>query len=343
MKPNVFLVATIEGIKLEGDFDASDEIDKYHYLTNEPSVIAERLESAPSGFRKSFGETNYNSLLNFDAAVFCRIDVETDSLLNKLLEKLPPHSLVEAFHYRLIAFVQFLWLVKDSDVYIRHVLCITPKSVKFFNSITSFTSHKGEIESVTFSRDEIKKAMSVLDNYRTKVENEKLLNPKELKRTGGFPTAFSADQSRLAKALLVLQVVRESKDLALKISHYCACFEILFLTKTEDGGITHLLAERMAFFLSSSYKDRTAVYEDVREAYRIRCGIFHGRFLGPERQEQLERISGRCDDFLRETLRRILTSKEFADLFADKEKPFNNYFRDLMFGAFPSAVGATSL
>jgi hypothetical protein len=343
MKTNVFLVATIEGIKLKGDFDASDKIDKYHYLTNEPTVIAERLETAPQGFRKNFGEQNYKSFLNFDAAVFFRIDVASDDALNKLLEKLPPHSLSEAFHYRLIAFIQFLWLVKDSDAYIRNLLCITPKSVKFFNSLTSFTSHKGETESVTFRREEVKEATGILNNYRTKMENEKLLNPEELKRTGGFPTAFTANSTRIAKALLMLQLVRESKDLALKIAHYCACFEILFLTKTEDGGITHLLAERMAFFIASSYKERAAVYEDVREAYRIRCGIFHGRFLKPKRQGQLERISSRCDDFLRATLRRILTSKEFADHFADKDEPFDNYFRDLMFGAFPSAVGATSL
>jgi hypothetical protein len=30
MKPNVFLVATIEGIKPEGDFDNTDQIDEYH-------------------------------------------------------------------------------------------------------------------------------------------------------------------------------------------------------------------------------------------------------------------------------------------------------------------------
>ena len=342
MKPNIFLVATIEGIKAEGDFDASDQIDKFHYFTNEPSEIAKRLETAPLGFRKNLGEINYNSLLKFDSAVFFRID-GTDSVLDKLLEKLPPDSLVEAFQNRLIAFVQFLWLVKDSDAFIRNVLCITPKSARIYNSITCFTSHKGETESVIFSRDEIKKAMSVLDNYRTRVENEKLLKPAELERTGGFPTVFRADRSRLDRALTMLQAVRGSTDLALKIANYCACFEILFLTKTEDGGITHALAERMAFFLSSSYAERVAVYEDVREAYRIRCGIFHGKFLKPKRQEQLERISSRCDDFLRETLRRILTSKEFADHFADKDDSFDNYFKDLMFGAFPSAVGATSL
>jgi hypothetical protein len=36
-------------------------------------------------------------------------------------------------------------------------------------------------------------------------------------------------------------------------------------------------------------------------------------------------------------------SDQIADHFADKDEPFDNYFKDLMFGAFPSAVGAASL
>jgi hypothetical protein len=310
------------------------------YFTNKPSIIAERIESIPQAFRKQIGENNYNLLLNFDAAVFFGCNVEDADKFDKIHLR----SLTEAFHNRLVAFIQFLWLIKDSDARIRNLHCITPKIVASSNDcLTDFTSHKGETEPVRFGRVEIKEAMGILDNYRVKVKSEKLLKPEELKRAGGFPTVFDANSTRVAKALLMLQLVRASKDLALKIAHYCACFEILFLTKTEDGGIIHLLAERMAFFIASSYKERAAVYEDLREAYRIRCGIFHGRFLKPKRQEQLERISSRCDDFLRATLQRILTSKEFADHFADKDEAFDNYFRDLMFGAFPSAVGATSL
>jgi Apea-like HEPN len=343
MKTKLLLFATIGGIEPEGDFDASDQIDKYHFFTNDPNVLTELLEGIPQGFQKQIGEHSLKLISNSKASVFLAMPFENESELNKFLEQISPDSMVQAFQARLISFINFLWLVKDSDVYIRNLYFVTPKRLKFANSLNYFTSCRGEAAPVTFNRDEIKQAITLLNNYRDTVKKQKLLNPEEVKRTSGLPSSFIANKSRVARTLITLQVVRESKDLALKIAHYCSCFEILFLTKTEDGGITHLLAERMAFFLASSSQERIAVYEDVREAYRIRCGIFHGKFLTPKRQEKLERISSRCDEFLRETIRRILTSREFADHFADKDEAFDNYFRDLIFGTFPSAVGATSL
>jgi hypothetical protein len=132
----------------------------------------------------------------------------------------------------------------------------------------------------------------------------------------------------------MLQVVRQTEDIGLKIAHYGSCFEILFNSPSDQEGISHKLAERMAFFLFSSADERVTAYEDIREAYRVRCEIFHGRFLGSDRQARLERISRRCDELLRETLCRILKSPEFAALFADKPKEFDQHFRDLIFGAY---------
>jgi hypothetical protein len=134
----------------------------------------------------------------------------------------------------------------------------------------------------------------------------------------GFPSVFSADQSRLSKGLLMLQAGRQSEDMALKIAHYCACFEILFNSSSGTGEIAHQLAERMAFFLSTSANERVAIYDDVKNAYNVRCEIFHGKFLKPKRQQSVEQTCVTCDDLLRKILHRILTSREFADLFYRK-------------------------
>ena len=52
MKPKLLLLATIDGIKAEGDYDESDQTDRYHFFSNNPSFVAEQIAGETENFRK---------------------------------------------------------------------------------------------------------------------------------------------------------------------------------------------------------------------------------------------------------------------------------------------------
>ena len=333
-EPKILLLATIDGIKAEGNYDESDQIDQYYFFSNDPAFVAEQIADETENVRKQIGEFNFQSILRSRATVFLQQPFTDLHVLSKFLGKHPVASLLQAFRSRLLPFVHFLWLVKDSSASVGNIYCIFPHSVAEGDPNIFCLGCKGNMAPVTFQREEIKSAVNTMASYRTSLKAQKFSTPNALKFTDTFTSEFSADKSRLSKALLMLQVVRQTEDIGLKIAHYCSCFEILFNSPDDMEGISHKLAERMTFFLSSSVNERVNLYEAVREAYRVRCEVFHGKFLKPGRQAQLEQICVKCDELLRETLCRILKSPEFAALFTDKPEKFDRHFRDLIFRAY---------
>lgn len=334
MKPKILLLATIDGIIAEGDFDQPDQIYEFLAFSNNPHFVVEQMTDKKEHFLKSCGEINFKLILGSNAIVFFQITFQDIQVLNAFLKESHPTVLMEAFGNRLKTFVEFLWLVKDSCASVGNIYCIFHHGVATCNPNNYCSSCKGDIKSVTFQRSEIKSAITLFGKYRTSLKTQKLPTQHGLKLTDDFPSVFSNSKSRLSKTLLMLQVVRKTEDIGLKIAHYCSCFEILFNSPTDTEGIAHKLAERISFFLFTSSVERVTAYDVIREAYRVRCEIFHGKFVGPKRQEILEQTSIKCDDLLRKILNRILESAENAALFSDKGDVFDQHFKDLILGTY---------
>ena len=334
MKPNILLLATIDGIKAEGDFGQPDQIDQFLAFSNDPHFVVEQMADKKDHFLKSCGKINFDLILESKAIVFFQFTFQDIQGLNAFLKEYKPTVLMEAFGNRLKTFVEFLWLVKDSCASVGNIYCIFHHGVAICDPNNYCSSCKGDIKPVTFQSSEIKSAITLLGKHRTSLKTQKPPTPHGLKLTDDFPSAFSNSKSRLSKALLMLQVVRQAEDIGLKIAHYCSCFEILFNSPSDTEGIAHKLAERISFFLFASSAERVTAYDDIREAYRVRCEIFHGKFLGSKRQVVLDQISIKCDELLRKILNKILDSTENAALFSDKGDEFDQHFKDLILGTY---------
>jgi hypothetical protein len=232
-------------------------------------------------------------------------------------------------------------LVKDSCGSVGNIYCFLDKLAITENIPTSvYSDCHGGISPVTFSRNEIRSAIGMLARCRSSQAKGQEQASTDLKAASGLKTAFTKNKSRLAKTLLMLQAVRQSEDRALKIAHYCSCFEILFGSASDKEAISHKIAERIAVFLGgSSLKERVAVFEDIRDAYGVRCAVFHGTFLKPASESKWGDLCVRCDDLLRATLRRILESTEYAAIFEADPEEFDEYFRDYIFGAYQARIG----
>jgi hypothetical protein len=330
MNSTIQLLTVIDGITVEGDYDASDHIAPFLYFSNDPGVVADLVADETESFRRQFGEINFKKVKESKATVFLQMPCP-DSLPANSIDQL-----MRNFRKMASAFTMFLWVVKDSSASVGSIYFMLNKLACIVENPSSLSSNcKGLVAPVTLQRDDIKSAIGLLQRYGLlQTKGHKPSPFGTVKRPRELRSAFLRDKSRLSKALLMLSVVRQCEDMALKIAHYCSCFEILFSSASDKEAISHKIAERIAVFLNGSANERVAVYEDIRDAYGVRCDVFHGAFLKSARESELERLCVRCDTLLRATLRRILESPEHAALFEDKVDKFDQYFRDCIFGAY---------
>ncbi len=120
-----------------------------------------------------------------------------------------------------------------------------------------------------------------------------------------------------------LQVAIYTRDLAMRIAHYCTCFEALFSNdKTE---LSHKLSERVAYYISETPEERLDVYKALKSAYAIRSTVVHGGALNAKAESSLISLSVSCDSYLRRVFKYVESGQK-ADIFSMDGEEFENYF-----------------
>lgn len=96
------------------------------------------------------------------------------------------------------------------------------------------------------------------------------------------------------------------------------CLEALFGPK-DSQGVTERMAQRMAAFLSDSEQDIEALKRKVKESYRWRSKIIHGRRQKAIPEDTWQALDEEADDFILWSLRKILLDNNLISTFTGED------------------------
>lgn len=231
----------------------------------------------------------------------------------------PDHAreirLAFTFHVDLLFLA--MWLVKDhsasaSTLYMRVEKGegIIPFSARERQVTTFTTSGCEHIESI-FTRIELDQALAYVEKIHSVLPKVGINEPIP------HQTGANAD-ARITRVLYFLQSGRRENDIAIKIAFYAICFESLF--STDMAGVAHRVAERAATFITKSGSDRQRAYRDVHHLYDARSRVVHGSTIGKKKMAvpTLIEVAKRCDEHLRQCIRRILNDDTVRPYFINK-------------------------
>ncbi|MFE4571020.1 hypothetical protein [Paenibacillus chitinolyticus] len=222
-------------------------------------------------------------------------------------------------------FLTDLWQVKDNGIYIRDGFLIAYDNQiedgrTFKASLTeTFSTSSGTRDLITFSKNEIQKAVQTFEPF--------ILEELSEENFGGKNPSFNhfyknKGPQRMHKANYFTLAARNNIAPPMKILMYCTALECLFSTaKTE---INHRIAERVAFMLGRSVEEKKDLFTFIKKAYDLRSTIVHGSSLKGN-EEYIAQISIRLDEILRQFL---LGSH---DVFTKSDSEIDDFFVDLLF------------
>lgn len=229
-------------------------------------------------------------------------------------------------------YLHALWLIRDNAVCFEtgFLRIANPNGATFItgNHISSTCiSSAGERSAVSFSRQELQQAASILRNSIHPLIQGKsaalnslgadLLQPQLLAK---------AELSRPLRAWGLLDEARATNDLGIRIVWYCTILECLFSTDTQD--LAHKVAQRVALFLRDTLSERKAVFQIVKQAYSVRSATVHGDTLGSKKERGIMPLSREIDGIVREVLCRILTNPEHLKVFQSDKSQLDEFFLD---------------
>ena len=97
--------------------------------------------------------------------------------------------------------------------------------------------------------------------------------------------------------------------------------------------MAHKLAERVAFFVGEAPSERSAIFKGIKAAYNIRSKTVHGAKIAKKLAEQAPATAGTCDELLRKTLGKILTTPGLPEVFAAPSHDLEEYLANLVLGS----------
>ncbi|KYG80731.1 HEPN domain-containing protein [Roseivirga echinicomitans] len=224
-----------------------------------------------------------------------------------------------------VLFCQALWLLKDNSIRteLGHLIYTTQDgNILHSNYLSSlFNNALAQSATTEFKIGELEKA----------VHYYKLLYKISYIELSPI-TNLRKDTSRITRAYFFLQAARASNDLGTKISQYCTAFECLFSTSNSE--LKHRLSETVALFLGGN--NPLEQYKNMQLAYDLRSSIVHGSHVSTKYSKNnfqlLKETALNCDEYFRQSLKRILDDEAIFELFTNgKSEELNSFFLNLVF------------
>jgi hypothetical protein len=181
------------------------------------------------------------------------------------------------------------------------------------------TNSEGRFDTIVFTKKELEEFI----DFHHKIET--YLYEKE---SGSLSFMLGKKFSRIGRALQFAKQAREARNLAYKISNYCAAFETLFTTDNME--ISHKLSERASYFLSNEL-NKLDTYQTIKKAYTTRSKLTHGASIDNKMISELPIISNKTDEILRKSITKILNDEALIDLFDSNNERIDKYFTKIIF------------
>lgn len=310
------MIAKLEHVQVKDVLNSGFKIYSNIKISNGRGIINKYFSD--TSFISSIGNIEYDNLMN---STYIYAIGDTD-------EELETHHERVLFLDKLLEIGRMLchatWLYKDNSIAIDKGFLYTPNQLATTSNSwhSSILNYKGEYQHIELSKkvmvDHMKKLEVLnLDYCYYKHEN---LN-------------IDIGSSRLSRSFLYLCAARSQYLLPMKITLYITALEALF--SNDKSEISHKIAERIAFYLSGTYKERLKIYRLIKDGYSIRSASVHGSKL-PKKfrgKEKIEDKTEELDELMRVLYNKIFSSENEHEKFYDNnDKEFNEFIEMLVLG-----------
>lgn len=251
---------------------------------------------------------------------------------------LPNPAHVNYYESLINTFISQLWRIRDNSIFLHNIYYIgidnpdVDRSKLMFNHYLS----NGSMNPTEFDIKDIDNTVNLLGEFsgfliEKDITNLSLENTESVQVSDLKQLFEHNDLKRIERSLMFINQARQTNDLPMKITNYCAFLECLFSTTNTE--ISHQIAERCAFFLEKYLNlEKLEIYDKIKSAYDIRSKYIHGDSLSSKynTKEKLIPISEYMDQICRNVLNSIL--KNNLKIFNSHEnKVKTNYFKELIF------------
>jgi hypothetical protein len=303
-------VAAVKHLQIMGDLGRGDRIHENTFITNNQTLIADLITKE---YIPIIGVLEWGFIKDAKAVVWGNMTLENNQ---------DPLRLLNAKLYQTQGFLNSIWLFLDNGIDTEMGFLLYEKG-GFPAASSSYINYVpyaavGTSPIISISRE---KLQEIRKFHRERFTDEAF---------GEYPiTKVQKSEGRITRALYLVQGARESKDVGVKIMHYCSALETLFATS--QGELSHQLSERIAHFIDNIPDKRIETYRMMKKAYSLRSKITHGTALSTKDLVDLRNLSIACDDFLRRSFNQIFSNTETYKVFGS-ETQLDNYLIELIFG-----------
>jgi len=305
-----YFITTLRYLELK-DFDSDFmELMPAVNITNRLDVKKDFLTET---VQRLIGQIETHNILESNAFLF--YEYEDDE---KVFEGLSNIQILEIVLHWIDNFLKNSWIYKDNCIICDTAYLFDISNVSSLRLEYKHTPSSGELIPLSLNPKEMKELIQT--NHKV----EEYLYKKE---STGLRFMLEKNFSRIGRSLLFIKQAREARNLAYKVSNYCAALETLFTTDNME--LSHKLAERTAFFLQDHY-GRVDSFSIIKAAYGIRSKLTHGASLDQKLIDKLPEISVKTDMILRTAINKILNSSDLIELFDSDNKRIDEYFMKLI-------------
>lgn len=277
----------------------------------------------------SIGALEQNHLVNFaHAVVYAREKVAVD-------EQQPAESINRLIIDRIGEvqnWLMQLWFVKDNavdpDIAWMAVDYDGQMAVNNNRWTTAFSRADGTAEPTEFSKDELARALAVA----LEPENSGAGKPVALGIPGASDptiTKLSHGSLRYQRFLYYVAGARSTKDVAIKIAHYCSGLEAI--VSSSHAELTHQVSERVAVLIRERGEERLETFRRVKLAYGMRSKAVHGATFRDRDHEKLVEASVHIDQICREVALAFFGNADFRDALEGDDDAFNAFWARKLF------------
>ena len=227
---NAKYVTAVKYLEIAGNLGRGDRIDDNIFITNSRTEITSLL---PKIYMPIIGVLEWSFINDSKVVIWGRPTFDEDQ---------DPLQVLNGMLYKVQGFLNSIWLFVD-------------------NSIDT------EIGFLFYDKDGIPTASSSYINFspcaadgtspKISINREQLREIRKFHREHMYYEAFGPHpvtkvvkaEGRLSRALYFIGAARGSRDLGVKMMHYCTALETLF--STSQAELAHQLSERLAHFIES--------------------------------------------------------------------------------------------
>jgi hypothetical protein len=304
-------VTAVKCLTITGDLGRGDRISDDLFITNNQGIIKSLI---PKEHILIIGTMEWQYIQNSDTVVWGTVNFNAGD---------DPLRLLNGKLYETQGFLNTIWLFFDNSIdteigFLFYIENGAPTASSSYIDVARYTADGTSITTV-MDREQLRQIRKF---HRDNLNDETF---------GPYPvTKVVKSEGRITRALYLVQAASGSKDVGVKIMHYCSALETIF--STSQAELAHQLSERLAYFIGTTGRERVETYRAMKKAYALRSKITHGAAISPRDFNDLVSLSVACDNFLRRSFKRMFHSPETHQLFGS-EKQLDDYFIETILGA----------